>query len=60
MLDVVKKHIQESTLAENLDQLKELQNEINKGLLTVGLYRNEVIFLKKEILRKQEKKMFII
>ena len=60
MLNVVKKNIQESTLAENLKQLKELQNEINKGLLAAGLYRSEIIFLKKEITRKQKKRMFLI
>lgn len=60
MLPQIKKHIEKSNLAENLKQLKELQNEINRGLLTASIYRSEVIFLKKQISRKQEKKMFII
>lgn len=60
MLPAIKKHIQESNLSENLQQLKELQKEINSGILTVSIYRSELIFLKKEISRKQKKRMFII
>jgi hypothetical protein len=60
MLPAVKKHIKESSLSENLQQLKELQKEINSGLLTSSIYRNELIFLKQEISRKQKRKMFII
>ena len=60
MLQAKKELYRNSTLEQNRQQLENLKKEIKQCFLNVGLFRNEIIFLKLEISKKSHKKMFLI
>ena len=58
MLPKIKNHIDGLSLSEKKSQLLELQNECKKGLLSVGIYRSELNYLKKCIKDETNKTNF--